>query len=202
MDAAELARKMQKEREFWVEIEPGKRLKLLRPLMGKDFVSIRNQAVFEVMYATGVRVSELVGLDLGDIDLENSWIRVLGKGSKERYVPLTQIAKEALQCYLGAREDKYPSAGNALFLNLHGKRLNRGGVWWLLRERAKQAGISGRVFPHRLRHTTATHLLSQGADARVLQEILGHQSILVTQNYTHVTPELLKKTCKNFHPRY
>ncbi len=176
--------------------------KLLRPPVRADFESIRNQAIFQAMYATGIRVSELTGLNLSDVHLEKGWLRVIGKGDKERWVPIGPKAKKTLRRYLEARKKKHPSVTDALFLNVKGTRMGRGGVWLILGRKAKESGISGRVHPHRIRHSTITHLLAGGANLRVLQEFAGHESVLTTQNYAHVMPELLRKTCEAAHPRF
>lgn len=166
-----------------------------------DPVAIRNRFIFEMLYATGVRVSEICGLDLLSVDLDRNIIRVIGKGSKERVVPFGLPAKDALQDYLAVRE-RFSSqpADKALLLNSKGKRLGVRSVYQLVAELLADTptGASG---PHTLRHTAATHLLDGGADLRAVQELLGHASLGTTQIYTHVSVERLREGYKNAHPR-
>lgn len=164
-------------------------------------VAIRNRFIFEMLYATGVRVSELCGLDLLSLDLDRNIIRVIGKGSKERVVPFGLPAKDALKDYLRVREHFNPSGQErALLLNSKGKRLGVRSVYQLVAELLADTptGASG---PHTLRHTAATHLLDGGADLRAVQELLGHASLGTTQIYTHVSVERLREGYKNAHPR-
>jgi len=166
-----------------------------------DANEIRNRLVFEMLYATGCRVSELCGLNILDVDLGRNIIRVLGKGSKERVVPFGLPARDALDDYLQVRETLKPSAGEqALLLNTKGKRLGVRAVYQLV------AGLlvdtpTGVAGPHTLRHSAATHLLDGGADLRAVQELLGHASLGTTQIYTHVSVERLREGYKNAHPR-
>ncbi len=167
---------------------------------------IRDKALLEFMYASGVRVSELVGLTQSNIMEKDGLARVLGKGSKERIVPLGDIALAAVQRY---RIDVRPAlmkkgrgvAGDLLFLSMWGKPLTRVAVWKLLKAYVLQAGISKNVSPHTLRHSFATHLLEGGADLRAVQEMLGHADIATTQIYTHLDREYLKEVIQTFHPR-
>jgi len=164
----------------------------------------RDRAILEVLYASGIRIGELVGLDLGDVDRRRGEIRVLGKGEKERVALLGHPAILALERYLRdgrgklAKRDK---ATNALFLNRFGDRLSARSVSYLLNKYAKQAGLEKRVTPHVLRHTFATHLLDRGADLRVVQELLGHVMLATTQVYTHVTQSQARKVYLESHPR-
>jgi integrase/recombinase XerC len=155
----------------------------------------RDRAVLEVLYATGVRVAELAGLDVDDVDLRDGAVRVLGKGSKERIVPMGRKAVEALRAYLGAR-----TAG-PLFQNDRGGRLTVRTLHRIVRARARAAGLHRKVSPHTLRHTFATHLLDAGADLRLIQELLGHARLGTTQRYTHVSAERLMKVYDAAHPR-
>ena len=164
-------------------------------------VAIRNHFIFEMLYATGVRVSEICGLDVLSLDLDRNIIRVIGKGSKERVVPFGIPAKDALRAYLAVRESFNPAAQErALLLNSKGKRLGVRSVYQLVAELLADTptGASG---PHTLRHTAATHLLDGGADLRAVQELLGHASLGTTQIYTHVSVERLREGYKNAHPR-
>ncbi len=164
---------------------------------------LRDLAMLELLYGSGLRVSELVGLDVDDVDLEGGSLRVLGKGGREREVPLGRHARRALEAYLtGARPVLAgPGSRGALFLNRRGGRLTRHGCARLLAACARRAGIGRRVTPHVLRHSFATHLLEGGADVRVVQELLGHASVATTQVYTLVTGEHLEAVYAAAHPR-
>lgn len=164
---------------------------------------LRDRAVLEAMYGAGLRVSELVGLDVDDLDLEAGAVRVLGKGGKEREVPLGSHAVAALGAYLTRARPALatPRSRAAVFLNRRGGRLTRQGVAGILADAARRAGIRRRVTPHTLRHSFATHLLEGGADVRVVQELLGHASVATTQVYTLVTREHLREVYFSSHPR-
>jgi integrase/recombinase XerD len=164
---------------------------------------LRDRAVLETMYGAGLRVSELVGLDVDDVDLEDGSVRVLGKGGKERDVPIGRYAREAIAAYLSRARPSLatPRSRSALFLNQRGGRLTRQACWNAIREHAAAAGIDKRVTPHSLRHSFATHLLEGGADVRVVQELLGHASVATTQVYTLVTKEHLREVYFTAHPR-
>ena len=164
---------------------------------GEDEASRRDRAILEMLYASGVRVAELSGLSLEDLDLRDGSVRVLGKGRKERIVPLGSKAVEALRGYLGERE----GARGPLFRNPRGGRLTVRSLHRIVRARARAAGLVGRVTPHTLRHTFATHLLDAGADLRLIQELLGHARLTTTQRYTHVSVERLAKVYDAAHPR-
>ena len=163
----------------------------------------RDRAILELLYAGGLRISELVGLDLGDVDLYDGLVRVMGKGSKERVVPLGRSAREAVGDYLttGRTELVGRQRSSALFLNARGGRLTRQGAWLIVRAAGDRAGLQGRLFPHVLRHSCATHMLDRGADIRVVQELLGHASLSTTQVYTKVSPERLRAVYDAAHPR-
>ena len=164
----------------------------------------RDRAILEVLYAGGLRISELVGLDLGDVDLYDGLVHVMGKGSKERVVPLGRSAREAVGDYLTTGRPELAGARtreSALFLNARGGRLTRQGAWLIVRAAGDRAGLQGRLFPHVLRHSCATHMLDHGADIRVVQELLGHASLSTTQVYTKVSPERLRAVYDAAHPR-
>jgi len=163
----------------------------------------RDRAMLELMYASGLRVSETVGLDLSDIDLAHEVVRCVGKGNKERIVPVGSQAVSALRAYLGRARPKMArgQTTQALFVSRLGRRLTRQGCWKLIRTHARRAGISRPLTPHVLRHSFATHLLERGADLRAVQEMLGHASIGTTQVYTHVTRERLREVYRASHPR-
>lgn len=167
-------------------------------------LGIRDKALLELLYATGIRVSELVGLNTGDLNLEAGYAQVFGKGSKERIVPIGRLALAALQNYLQqGRPLLYHSrqAEEALFLNCRGGRLSRQGFWKILRGYTEQCGFDFTITPHTLRHSVATHLLENGADLRVVQELLGHADIATTQIYTHLTKGHLRQVYEAYHPR-
>jgi integrase/recombinase XerD len=164
---------------------------------------LRDRAVLETLYGAGLRVSELVGLDVDDVDLEEGSVRVLGKGGKERDVPLGRFARDAVGAYLSRARPSLATARSrsAMFLNQRGGRLTRQGCGKILALHAQRAGIDKRVTPHSLRHSFATHLLEGGADVRVVQELLGHASVATTQVYTLVTKEHMREVYFTAHPR-
>ncbi len=172
------------------------------PKQGGAF-GLRDKAMLELLYATGLRVSELIQLDISDIHLTMGFVRCLGKGRKERIIPLGNLAIEAVGRYIerGRRELLGKNATDALFLNLRGERLSRQGFWKILKGMAKEARIEKELTPHTLRHSFATHLLENGADLRAVQEMLGHADISTTQIYTHVSKARMKDVYKQFHPR-
>lgn len=173
-----------------------------------DPVVLRDKALLEFMYATGCRVSEAVGTNLDDIDLEEKVVRLMGKGSKQRLVPLGSYARNSVVVYLNAGRGelerrsmaKVPER-RALFLNKRGKRISRQSVWEIVKTAGERAGITKPLHPHTLRHSFATHLIQGGADVRTVQELLGHASVTTTQIYTHVSPEALIETYLTAHPR-
>jgi integrase/recombinase XerC len=163
----------------------------------------RDRAILELLYATGLRVSELVALDLGDLDLTSKVVRVLGKGNKERMVPFGAPAARAVRRWLGrARALRAKGhAADAVFLNLRGSRLTDRSVRRILDRRLKEAAIFARLSPHALRHSFATHMLGSGADLRAIQELLGHASLSTTQRYTHVSTDAMMRVYDKAHPR-
>lgn len=167
-------------------------------------LALRDRALLEFLYGSGARISEAVGLDSDDIDLERGATRLLGKGSKERVVPLGRYAVAAVDAYLVRSRPALAAAGKgsaAVFLNARGGRLSRQSAWTVLRAAAEKAGVGGAVSPHTLRHSFATHLLDGGADIRVVQELLGHASVTTTQIYTLVTIDRLREVYVAAHPR-
>jgi integrase/recombinase XerD len=182
--------------------------RLLDTTTKKDPASIRDRAILEVLYGTGMRVSELSGLSLSDLGSDTGLVRVLGKGDKERLVPMGRHATRALDAWLDRGRPEFEPRrwarrgdAEAVFLNARGGRLTRQGVWGVLKKRARAAGLEDLVHPHVLRHSCATHMLAHGADIRVVQELLGHSSIATTQLYTKVTLEHLREAYDQAHPR-
>jgi len=177
-------------------------VRLLDSVVGNDPLVRRDAAMLELLYGTGMRVSELLQLTLGDLQLELGYLSCLGKGNKTRIIPISQTAIDSVSIYLelarnslGGRQTDY------VFLNSRGDRLSRQGFWKMIKRRAKEAGIEKDITPHVLRHSFATHLLENGADLRVVQEMLGHADLSTTQMYTHVNKARLHDVYKNHHPR-
>jgi len=164
---------------------------------------LRDRAIMELLYGSGLRASELVGLKVADVNLQSGFVRCRGKGSKERIVPLGSQARRAIERYLADGRPHFLKSRpeEALFLTRRGRGMTRGWLWEIVRRTVRAAGISKKVSPHTLRHSFATHLLSRGADLRVIQEMLGHANISTTQIYTHVDREHLKTVHRRFHPR-
>jgi len=175
---------------------------------GGTTLAMRDQALLELLYGSGARISEAVGLDIDDLDLEGAVVRLSGKGGKQRLVPIGSYAVDALRAYLDrARSELARSPGRsrtsvaAVFLNSRGGRLSRQSAWTVLGTAAQRAGVTADVSPHMLRHSFATHLLDGGADVRVVQELLGHASVTTTQVYTLVTVDKLREVYATSHPR-
>jgi integrase/recombinase XerC len=168
----------------------------------------RERALFELLYATGLRVSEAAGLDLEDVDFSSRLVRVTGKGSRERIVPFGEAAADALRAYLPSRaalrhraREEDPDDGDPVFVNTRGGRLTPRSMARLLKRRLRAAGLPEEISPHALRHTFATHLLQAGADLRAIQELLGHASLSTTQKYTHLDAARLREVYRNAHPK-
>jgi integrase/recombinase XerD len=182
---------------------------LIDAVVGDEPVARRDRAVLEVLYGAGLRISELVGLSLGDVDLESGLLRAFGKGAKERVVPLGRHASRALRAWLapGGRPALEPerwarrSDSGAVFLNQRGGRLTRQGAWLVVKRHGDAVGLGAKLSPHVLRHSCATHMLDHGADIRAVQELLGHASISTTQVYTKVSTERLFAAYRAAHPR-
>jgi integrase/recombinase XerD len=182
---------------------------LLSAVIGEDPRALRDRAILETLYATGMRISELAGLRLGDLDLGRGLAVAYGKGSKERLVPVGSHAVSALETWLGSqgRSAMAPARwarrvdAEAVFISTRGRRMSRQAVWQVVRTAATKVKLEDRVSPHVLRHSCATHLLEHGADIRVVQELLGHATITTTQVYTKVSPELLRRVYEQAHPR-
>ncbi|MEB6062959.1 site-specific tyrosine recombinase XerD [Enterococcus gallinarum] len=170
----------------------------------KEVLGIRDRAILEVMYATGLRVSELIGLQLKDLHLSMGLLQTTGKGDKERIVPLGDLAIQWIETYLEEARPfltrKHPEESH-LFVNNHGKQLSRQGIWKNLKALVRKAGITKNVTPHTLRHSFATHLLENGADLHTVQELLGHADISTTQIYTHITKKRMTEVYKQHFPR-
>lgn len=167
-------------------------------------LGIRDRAILETLYATGLRVSELVNLKLGDLHLPMNLLQTIGKGDKERIIPISDVAVDWLNRYLTTTRvallDGKPNT-EFVFLNAHGRQLTRQAIWLMIKKYVNQAGIKRHVTPHMLRHSFATHLLENGADLRIVQELLGHSDISTTQIYTHVSHQHLTEVYNKYHPR-
>ena len=168
----------------------------------KDNYDYRNKAMIELMYGSGLRVSELISLDVHSIDFTNCIIRITGKGSKDRIVPVGEYSMYYLDKYLRIRDSMLKDTNtDALFLNNHGKRMTRQGFFKNLKTILRQKGLNEDISPHTLRHSFATHLLERGADLRSIQELLGHSDIATTRIYTHISDNMVKEEYKKYHPR-
>ena len=182
---------------------------LLASVVGEDALARRDRAILEVLYGCGLRVGELVGLSLADLDLDAHFVRAFGKGAKERLVPIGRLATEALRSWLtpSGRSVLVPARwarrtdSDAVFLNARGGRISRQGAWGVVRHYGDRVGLGDRLTPHVLRHSCATHMLDHGADIRIVQELLGHASISTTQVYTKVSTERLRRVYDAAHPR-
>ncbi len=170
-------------------------------LAGSD--AKRDRAMLELLYASGMRVSELVSLNLDDIDIEGGYVRCFGKGHKERLIPIHQQAASTIEDYIKENRPRlvHSKDERALFVNARGERLTRQGLWQILKEYAKSAELGTDITPHTLRHSFATHMLNGGADLRSVQELLGHANITTTQVYTHLTTEHIRNSYEKAHPR-
>lgn len=176
---------------------------LLKGMDSGKPADLRDKAMLELLYATGMRVSELVNLNMVQIDLEMAYVRCLGKGDKERIIPLGSVSVQAVKEYLSSARPKLlkNSSEKAVFVNHQGKRLTRQGFWKIIKSQARSRGIRKDITPHTLRHSFATHLLGNGADLRSVQELLGHADVSTTQIYTHLTGSKLKEVYNKTHPR-
>ena len=202
----------------WVETNPAKLLEV--PKLGRYLPSClsiqevnsifeqihpekkgaqRDRVLLELLYSCGLRISEAIALEVENIELEAGWIRVFGKGSKERLVPLGDLAKEAIEKYRQEERSHFAPLSNHLILNQRGKSLSRMGAWKIVERLTRH--LDKKVSPHTLRHSFATHLIEGGMDLRMLQELLGHADISTTQIYTHLDSQFLRETHRNFHPR-
>ena len=177
--------------------------KLLQAFTGKDLLTRRNRAIIEIFYASGLRASEVANLNLHSLNLESGFLRVVGKGNKERMVPLGRPALKVLRAYLAEVRPRLDKSGEGkeVFLSRNGLILTRMMIWHIVKEAARRAGIAKNVYPHMIRHSFASHLLAGGADLRVIQEMLGHADISTTQIYTHVDSNRLAAVHRQFHPR-
>jgi integrase/recombinase XerD len=177
--------------------------RLLESTGGAEPISLRDRALLEVMYGCGLRASEAIGLEVGDVDLKREYVRPHGKGSKERIVPLGRQAARAIERYLrsGRPELVRSEPQRKLFVNFRGGSLSRQGLYKIIQRHAKQVGLDGKMSPHTLRHTFATHLLAGGCDLRSVQEMLGHADVATTQLYTHLSRERIKEVYFKAHPR-
>jgi integrase/recombinase XerD len=174
---------------------------LLAAPVGDEPTALRDRAMLELLYAAGLRITELITLDVDDLDVTGRTVRCFGKGGKERIVPVGRVATRALEGWLVRGRPALQPEGPALFCNSRGRRLTRQGGWKILKKHAEAVGLSSAVSPHTLRHSFATHLLEGGADVRVVQELLGHASVSTTQIYTLVSGSRLRSVYESAHPR-
>lgn len=180
----------------------GETIRLISSPREKNHIALRDAALLELLYATGMRASEVVGLNISDINLAVSFVKCLGKGSRERIIPINKATLRAIKEYLEKGRPKFPQKNTqALFVDKNGECLTRQGLWLIIKKYVKRAGIKDKTSPHTLRHSFATHLLEKGADLRSVQEMLGHADISTTQIYTSVSRERLKRMYKKAHPR-
>ncbi|HEY8002505.1 MAG: site-specific tyrosine recombinase XerD [Vicinamibacteria bacterium] len=193
----------QKSRKLPHVLTQGEVTKLLESARDADPISLRDRALLEVMYGCGLRASEAIGLEIGDVDLRRGFVRPHGKGSKERIVPLGREAAHAIERYLRSARPELVGARieRKLFVNFRGGGLTRQGLYKIIQRHAKAIGLDGKMSPHTLRHTFATHLLSGGCDLRSVQEMLGHADVATTQLYTHLSREKIKEVYFKAHPR-
>lgn len=178
--------------------------RLLELPKGKTFIGSRDRAILELFYSTGIRISELVGIRMDDLHLQQRMVKVRGKGKKERLLPVGQKSADALGAYIdfrGKRITKLPPAPKELFLNWRGRGITTRGIRKIVEKYIKQNNFSGKISPHSLRHSFATHMLDAGADLRSIQEMLGHSSLSTTQKYTHLTIDRLTEAYDKAHPR-
>jgi integrase/recombinase XerD len=177
--------------------------RLLAAPVGEGREAVRDRAMLELLYATGLRVSELVSLKVRDVSLDAGYLMTLGKGDKERLVPIGDSARSALGDYMATVRQNIRGAGDTeyIFLSRLGKRMSRQAFWNIIKKRSLESGIAKNISPHTLRHSFATHLLENGADLRSVQLMLGHADLSTTQIYTHITMERLKRLHAEFHPR-
>lgn len=176
---------------------------IINAAKGRSWQAVRDRAILELFYASGMRVSELAGLKLENINFDIGYVRCMGKGRKERIIPVGKRAREAVRGYCETSRLRFAkkNVSPALFLSRLGKKISRQSIWKLIKHYAREAGIKKEIKPHTLRHSFATHLLEHGADLRSVQEMLGHADISTTQIYTHVDRERLKSVHRQFHPR-
>ena len=184
-------------------MNPGDVRRLIESVGQGDPQGLRDRAMLELLYSSGLRVSELCNARLENLDPESGFIRVTGKGNKTRLVPIGAPALAAMKSYLESGRPTLvkPKTGAEIFLSVRGKKLTPQRIWQLIKQYAARAGLEINVFPHLMRHSFATHLLGGGADLRIIQELLGHADISTTQIYTHVEKSGLKAVLKKFHPR-
>ena len=200
---AEMILTPKQEKHIPIYLTVDEMFRLLDSMMTDDFFGARNRAMFETLYSTGIRVSELAGMNVGDVDLHEKTVRVLGKGNKERVVPIGEKALVSISDYLKKRREMTgPTIGfeAPLFVNSTQGRLIRRSIYRILKKIAAQCGMLTPVSPHALRHSFATHMLDAGADLRAVQELLGHKSLSTTQKYTHVSMDKLMETYDKAHP--
>jgi len=177
---------------------------VIRSTISDEFMSLRDTSILTIAYGSGLRISELINLHLKELLIEENFIRVTGKGNKQRYVPLSSYSQNYLELYIKTLRAKLASkkaSKGYVFLNKSGAKLSRMGMWLIFKKYITKSGINQKITPHTFRHSFATHLIEGGADLRVVQELLGHSSILTTQIYTHLDKQFLKENYNLYHPR-
>ena len=177
--------------------------RFLESIPASTELQLRDRTMLELLYSCGIRVSEIINLRLSDVDLDEDLIRFIGKGNKERIVPVSETAKKYLEIYLNAARYKIEGEGKSdyVFLNKNGRKMSRQGFWKILKKYTEKSGIEKNLYPHIFRHSFATHMLEEGADLRIVQELLGHSSISTTEIYTNLDKKHLKKSYFKYHPR-
>ncbi|WP_294579176.1 site-specific tyrosine recombinase XerD [uncultured Thomasclavelia sp.] len=191
-----------KEKKLPAVLSVAEMRELLESIEITDAVSARNRCLVELLYATGMRVSELLSIKLSDLNIKMGFVKVIGKGDKERLVPISDYVGDLLSCYINQyREKLNVYHDNLLFLNQHGNKLSRQEFYTILQNLCETTSITKHISPHTLRHTFATHLLENGADLRSIQELLGHSDIATTTIYTHISNQKIKQEYQQFHPR-
>lgn len=201
-DASQTIRKPKKEEKLPIVLTIEEINMMFKTIKGNDPMALRNRCMLEFLYGSGLRISELLDLTTSNIHLHTKELNIIGKGNKERIVPLSDMSIDAFNKWMSNGKPNFPTKpGNYIFVNKSGDKLTRQGVWKLIKEIAKNAGITKKISPHTLRHSFATHLLNNGFNLRYVQFLLGHKDISTTQIYTHITTDKLRETYLTCHPR-
>ncbi len=202
IDVAQTLKKPKKEEKLPIVLTVEEIDMMFNTIKGSEPMDLRNRCMLEFLYGSGLRISELLDLKTANIHLHNKELKIIGKGNKERVVPLSDMSIDAFNKWMSNGRPNFPTKpGNYIFINKSGDKLTRQGVWKLIKEIAKNAGITKEISPHTLRHSFATHLLNNGFNLRYVQFLLGHKDISTTQIYTHITTDKLRETYLTCHPR-